>query len=81
MLCLQVLLDDLGGLQVTMDLNDMKAITVDSSGQKELLEMQRWSTPSYVEAEPGTDLNMYTQWCWYMNVGGRFRPFLPVSMN
>ncbi|KAK7093615.1 zinc finger CCCH-type antiviral protein 1-like [Littorina saxatilis] len=76
----QVFLDEIGGANLSLDFNRMRAQVVNtfdscpSEGQR--LRVRRLSTPSYVEAEYNTPLSFYTQWCWYRtNDLGRMLPF------
>ena len=82
----QVILDNLGGLKLSLDFNALTATVVDTYtsesvlSRDQTLRVRRWSTPSYVEADSGAPLNLYTQWCWYQtSQSGKFQPFLPVG--
>jgi len=82
----QVILDNLGGLKLSLDFNALTATVLDTYtsesvlSRDQTLRVRRWSTPSYVEADSGAPLSLYTQWCWYQTSrSGKFQPFLPVG--
>ena len=82
----QVILDNLGGLKLSLDFNALTATVVDTYTSESVLSrdktlrVRRWSTPSYVEADSGAPLSLYTQWRWYQtSQSGKFQPFLPVG--
>ncbi|XP_076452148.1 uncharacterized protein LOC143287760 [Babylonia areolata] len=75
----QVILPSVGGLQIAVDFNLMVAMVSDGSDQDSLpvIDVRRWSIPSYVDAEADTTLNLYCQWVWYCKSSGqRFAPYV-----
>ena len=81
-----MVLDNVGGLKLSLDFNTLTATVTDTYtsesalSRDQTLKVRRWSTPSYVEADSGAPFNIYTQWCWYQSSqSGNFQPFLPVG--
>ncbi|PVD35527.1 hypothetical protein C0Q70_02490 [Pomacea canaliculata] len=55
---------------------------VESIGINPSTILRRLSTPSYVDATPGTPLNFYTQWVWYRQErDGPYTPFYPGALQ
>lgn len=81
--CLEVVLEGIGELRLTIDFDAMEATVEDSFGDSvvssDQVPVQRWSTRSYIEADPAATLSYYTQWIWYcQDDTGCFLPFNPV---
>ncbi|KAK7462560.1 hypothetical protein BaRGS_00038389 [Batillaria attramentaria] len=80
----EVVLDNIGGLKLSIHFGTLTATVEDAytSASRisvyQNLQLRRWSTPSYMEAETKAPLNYYTQWCWYfMDTDGHLQPFRP----
>ncbi|PVD35526.1 hypothetical protein C0Q70_02489 [Pomacea canaliculata] len=72
---------DFETLQFPEDFREMLA-RITGEGKNRSMTFNRLSTPSYVEAAPGTPLNFYTQWVWYWQQrDGTYTPFIPGTLQ
>ncbi|XP_025082840.1 uncharacterized protein LOC112557291 [Pomacea canaliculata] len=82
----EVVLEGIGELRLTIDFDAMEATVEDSFGgsvvSSDQVPVQRWSTRSYIEADPAATLSYYTQWIWYcQDDTGCFLPFNPERLQ